>query len=183
MKRLPIIVLLALLAASGLLTQGCGESDCPLTTTSYARFDFMDATTHQPLQRTEALDVTGFVVTDVTIRETLADGTVKETVVKDSLIEETVYNQASSYMSLPLSYTTQTSFVLHYTERMRDTIVVTHRNIPYLENIECGTMMFYEVEDVKYTTYNLRSIEIVNPDINNEEKTNFYIYYDANTAQ
>lgn len=53
---------------------------------------------------------------------------------------------------------------------MRDTITLIHQNIPYLQNIECGTMMFYKVEDIKYTTYNLKSIEIVNSDINNEEK-------------
>ena len=34
-------------------------------------------------------------------------------------------------------------------------------------------MMFYKVEDIKYTTYNLKSIEIVNSDINNEEKKEF----------
>ena len=58
---------------------------------------------------------------------------------------------------------------------LRDTITLIHQNIPYLQNIECGTMMFYKVEDIKYTTYNLKSIEIVNSDINNEEKKNFNI--------
>ena len=65
----------------------------------------------------------------------------------------------------------------------RDTITLIHQNIPYLQNIECGTMMFYKVEDIKYTTYNLKSIEIVNSDINNEEKKNFNIYYVVNATE
>ena len=86
-------------------------------------------------------------------------------------------------MSLPLSYTSKTTYVFHYTEKLRDTIIVTHQNIPYLQNIEWGTMMFYKVDDIQYTTYNLKSIEIVNPDINNEEKKNFNIYYVVNATE
>ena len=182
MKKLPVIILLFLIATSALM-QGCGESDCPLTTTSFAHFDFLDENTHQSVKFNEPFTVTGFITTDVTVRDTLEDGTIKETIVKDSLINDTIFNKAESNMSLPLSYTSKTTYVLHYTEKMRDTIVVTHQNIPYLQNIECGTMMFYKVEDIKYTTYNLKSIEIVNPDINNEEKKNFNIYYVVNTAE
>ena len=129
MKKLPAIILLLLITVSTLM-QSCGESDCPLTTNSFAHFDFLDAETH-----------------------------------------------------LPLSYTSKTTYVLHYTEKMRDTITLIHQNIPYLQNIECGTMMFYKVEDIKYTTYNLKSIEIVNSDINNEEKKNFNIYYVVNATE
>ena len=44
-------------------------------------------------------------------------------------------------------------------------------------------MMFYKVEDIKYTTYNLKSIEIVNSDINKKEKKNFNIYYVVNATE
>lgn len=169
MKKLPAIILLLLITVSTLM-QSCGESDCPLTTNSFAHFDFLDAETHQAVKFSPAFDVTGFITTDVIVRDTLEDGTIKETVVKDSLMNDTIFNKAESSMSLPLSYTSKTTYVLHYTEKMRDTITLIHQNIPYLQNIECGTMMFYKVEDIKYTTYNLKSIEIVNSDINNEEK-------------
>ena len=175
MKKLPAIILLLLITVSTLM-QSCGESDCPLTTNSFAHFDFLDAETHQAVKFSPAFDVTGFITTDVIVRDTLEDGTIKETVVKDSLMNDTIFNKAESSMSLPLSYTSKTTYVLHYTEKMRDTITLIHQNIPYLQNIECGTMMFYKVEDIKYTTYNLKSIEIVNSDINNEEKKNFNIY-------
>lgn len=44
-------------------------------------------------------------------------------------------------------------------------------------------MMFYKVEDIKYIIYNLKFIEIVNLDINNEEKKNFNIYYVVNVIE
>lgn len=171
------------LVATSTVMQSCGESDCPLTTTSFARFDFLDEGTNQTHKFSPTFDVTGFITTDVTVRDTLEDGTIKETIVKDSLMNDTIFNKAESSMSLPLSYTSKTTYVLHYTEKMRDTIIITHQNIPYLQNIECGTMMFYKVEDIKYTLYHLKSIEIVNPDINNEEKKNFNIYYAANATE
>ena len=120
MKKLPAIILLLLITVSTLM-QSCGESDCPLTTNSFAHFDFLDAETHQAVKFSPAFDVTGFITTDVIVRDTLEDGTIKETVVKDSLMNDTIFNKAESSMSLPLSYTSKTTYVLHYTEKMRDT--------------------------------------------------------------
>ncbi|MBO5000829.1 MAG: hypothetical protein J6C58_08370, partial [Bacteroidaceae bacterium] len=76
-----------------------------------------------------------------------------------------------------LSYTDRTTYVMHYSETLRDTIQLTHKNIPFVSDIECGSMMFYKVEQVAYTTNVLDSVTLVNPDINNEEKKNFNIYY------
>lgn len=156
MTRHLTITLLALLTA---LLAGCGESDCPLTTQSVARFDFLDSKTHQAVKLTNGATVSGMVYVDSQLRT------------------DTVFNQAQSYMSLPLSYTSQTTFVMHYTENLRDTIELTHKNIPFVKDIECGPMMFHQVESMQYTTNVLDSVVLVNPNINNEEKTNFYIYY------
>lgn len=182
MKKLPVIILLFLIASSALM-QSCGETDCPLTTSSFAHFDFLDGATHSSVKFTEPVTVTGFIIADVIVRDTLEDGSIKETVVKDSLLNDTIYNKAESSMSLPLSYTAKTTYVMHYTEKMRDTIEITHQNIPYLSNIECGTMMFYKVESIRYTTNHLDSISTVNPDINNEEKKNFNIYYTVSATE
>ncbi len=149
--------------AVALLVSGCGETACPLTTQSFARFEFMDSETHRPVTLSPAFDVTGSITTD--------DGMSMDTL---------VYNAASTDMSLPLGFTRKTTYTLHYTETMTDVIEVTHKNIPYLENVECDTMMHYIVEDVKYTTNHLDSIVIVNPEITNEEKRNFIIYYRSN---
>lgn len=174
--------MLLLPVAAGALIQGCSESDCPITTSSYAHFDFLNSETHASYTMSPAFDVTGFIITDVTVHDTLADGTIQDRVVADSLLNDTIYNDAETSMSLPLGYTEITTFVLHYTDRMRDTIRIAHQNTPYLQNIECGTMMFYTVENITYTTNRLDSITITNPNIDNEEKRNFIIYYRDNTV-
>lgn len=158
MKRTSIFIsVLALL--SFLTFTGCGESDCSLTTVSLARFDFLDSQTHGGVGITSGATITGIVQ------------------LEDTILTDTIYNKAETSMTLPLSYTNRTTYVMHYTETIRDTIELTHKNIPYVSDIECGTMMFYKVESVKYTTYALDSVVIINPNINNEEKKNFYIYF------
>ena len=138
---------------------GCGESDCSLTTLSVARFDFLDSQTGKSVALTNGATVTGIAT------------------IADTLNVDTVFNQAKSYMTVPLSYTNKTTYVLHYTELMRDTIEVTHQNIPFVSNIECGTMMFYQIESLRYTTNALDSVVLINPRITNEETRNFNIYY------
>lgn len=155
---------ITLVAVLALLT-ACGESNCPLTTVSVARFDFVDSQTHKPVKLTQGVNVTGIAT------------------IADTLHVDTLFNQATSYMSLPLSYTDKTTFVMHYTERMRDTIWVTHRNIPFVSDIECGAVMHYHVESLRYTTNALDSVTIINPQITNEETNNFLIYYRAADAE
>ena len=123
------------------LMPSCGESDCSLSTTSYARFDFLDSKTHKTVSLVNGATITGIVT------------------IADTMLTDTLLNQA------------------HYSETLRDTIQLTHKNIPFVSDIECGSMMFYKVEQVAYTTNVLDSVTLVNPDINNEEKKNFNIYY------
>lgn len=141
------------------LMPSCGERDCSLSTTSYARFDFLDSKTHKTVSLVNGATITGIVT------------------IADTMLTDTLFNQAQSYMSVPLSYTDRTTYVMHYSETLRDTIQLTHKNIPFVSDIECGSMMFYKVEQVAYTTNVLDSVTLVNPDINNEEKKNFNIYY------
>ena len=148
-----------------LMIQGCGESECPLTTLSFARFDFLDSETHSAVGITSGATVTGSIVSG------------------DSILTDTLYNKAESNMVLPLSYTNKTTYVLHYTELMRDTIEVTHQNIPFVSNIECGAMMFYQIESLRYTTNALDSVVLINPRITNEETKNFNIYYRTSDAE
>ena len=162
-KRKHIFILLASLLA---FLPGCGgEPECPLNTLSVARFEFRDSKTHQSVQITNGAMVTGIAL------------------VNGELDVDTVFNQAQNYMSVPLSYTDKTTYVIHYTETMRDTIEVKHKNIPFVSDIECPAMMFYQVEDIRYTTNALDSVKLVNPEITNEERINFNIYYRAASAE
>ncbi|WP_455673585.1 DUF6452 family protein [Phocaeicola sp.] len=179
MKRIAPVIILLFLAVSGFLLHGCSDSNCPLNTVAYAHFDFLSSTNHVALKWDTTLTITGYTQADVIVKDTLEDGTIKETVVKDSILNDTLYNKERglSSLSLPLSYTAKTTYVIHYSKKLQDVIEVTHRNIPFISDIECGTMMFYQVESVKYTTNSLDSVVIVNPNIDNEEKKNFNIYY------
>ncbi|MBE6274219.1 MAG: hypothetical protein E7097_10155 [Bacteroides sp.] len=161
-KREYLFIILSSLLA---LLPGCGgEAECPLNSVALARFEFRDSKTHVPVQITSGATVTGIAT------------------INGVLDIDTVFNQAQNYMSVPLSYTDKTTYVIHYTEIMRDTIEVKHKNIPFVSDIECPAMMFYEVEDIRYTTYALDSIKLVNPQITNEERINFNIYYRAASA-
>ena len=148
-----------------LLTGCSSEADCPLNSISLARFNFLDSQTHAGVKLTNGATVTGI---------TVSDGKAEV---------DTVFNKAESYMTVPLSYTDQTTYVIHYTETMRDTIELKHKNRPFVSDIECPAMMFFKVEDIRYTTNALDSVKLVNPEITNEEKVNFHIYYRAASAE
>lgn len=154
-----LVLLIVLLPSCG------GEPECPLNSTSLARFEFLDSKTHASVKLTNGATVTGIAT---------VDGVAEA---------DTVFNQAESYMSVPLSYTDQTAYVIHYTETMRDTIVLKHKNIPFVSDIECPALMFYEVEGMTYTTHALDSVKLVNARITYEEAINFHIYYRATSAE
>ena len=164
MGKLNYYMTMVLLA--GLSFQACeGEPECPLTTTSVARFNFLDSKLHKPVSFKNAVTVTGIAIENGTMEI------------------DTVFNMAQDYMSVPLSYTDKTTYVIHYTETMRDTIELKHKNIPFVSDIACGAMMFYNVESMRYTTNALDSVIIVNPRITNEETTNFNIFYRSSDAE
>lgn len=163
MKKAPVFI--AILMSISILLTGCGDTNCPLITVALARFEFIDSRTHAPVSLTNGATVTGLAMAN------------------DTLIVDTVFNHAQNYMAVPLSYTNRTTYVIHYTELMRDTIEVTHKDIPFVSDIECSPMMFYQIENIRYTTNALDSVTLTNPEITNEEKTNFYIYYNASDTE
>ena len=165
MKNINTTLSILAIALISLLTACGGEPECPLNSVSMARFDFRDSKTHAAVSLTNGPIVTGIAYVDG-----IAD-------------IDTVFNKAESYMSVPLSYTEKTTYVIHYTETMRDTIEVKHKNIPFVSDIECPALMYYEVENFRYTTNALDSIKLVNPKITNEETINFNIYYRASSAE
>ena len=126
---------LLLIALFAFLT-GCEEDPCSLTTLSQARFDFRDSQTNKAVSLTQGVTVTGIAT------------------IADTLNVDTLFNQAKDHITVPLSYTNKTTYVMHY-----------------------------EVENLRYTTNALDSVTIVNSQIDNEEKTNFNIYYRVADAE
>lgn len=163
MKKASFLILTLITICLG--GQSCGESDCSLTTISYAHFDFLDSKTHASVQITNGATITGIIESG------------------DSILTDTLFNLAQTSMSLPLSYTNQTTYVMHYSETLRDTIEVKHKTIPFVSDIECGTMVHYYVEGLRYTTNALDSVVLINPEITNEERKNFNIYYRTSDSE
>lgn len=156
-----VIAILSLLFA-GFMVESCSDVNCPLSTTSLAYFDL----------RTE--NNMGVKLDTVTISATA--------IINGQAHQDTIINLKSglSSLQLPLSYNEKTEYTIHYTQKLKDRITIEYTSKPYLSNIECGTVMFYHVDHIEYSTNVLDSVVIVNPDITNEEKINFTIYYTVN---
>lgn len=182
MRKLPVILGLALLLGI-LLFPACEVENCPPNTISYAHFTLVDQMGKQ-FNSSDTITVIGETVADVTVYDTLPDGSLKPRVVYDSLISEILINKeaGASSFKVPLSYNDQTRFIFSYRSLKRkfagtDTVTVHHRNTPYFTNLDCGSMMFYEITEVKATHHRMDSLLITNPSIDNYEKENFKIYF------
>ena len=158
MKKLPIVlgILLVAVVSFSQLVKWKLSAQC----TGVCQFAFVDQY-GRSVQYTDTLTVIGQLET--------ADTTIYDTLINKST--------NTSTLSLPLSYGEQTRFILQYANRQRDVLTITHRNIPYFINLDCGTMMFYEVTGAETTTRMLDSLVITNPNIDNYEKENFKIYF------
>lgn len=181
MKKLPIILSLLFLAC--LYFSGCEVENCPPNTMSYAYFALVDQ--HgRSFNTSDTITIVGQTHVDIVVYDTLSDGTLQARTVQDSLVSDTLINKeaGASSFELPFSYNTHTRFVFIYHSLERrfsgtDTINIEHRNIPYFINLECSSMMFYEVTKVENTRHRLDSLTITNPNIDNNEKENFKIYF------
>lgn len=158
MKKLSVILCVMILSA--LFFPACEVENCPPNALAFAHFSFVDQY-GRSVSYTDTLTVIGQIDSG------------------DSIINDTLINRETevSELSVPLSYGTQTRFILSYNRRSRDVITINHRNIPYFMNLDCGTMMFYEVTSAESTSRMLDSLVITNPNIDNNEKENFKIYF------
>lgn len=186
MRKLPVILILLL--AMCCFFPACEVENCPPNAMSYAHFELADQN-GQSFNTSDTITVIGQTHADVTVYDTLEDGSLKPRVVHDSLVSDTFINKeaGASNFKLPLSYNTHTQFVFVYRSLERryagtDTIKLEHRNIPYFTNMDCGTMMFYEITKVENTHHRLDSLTITNPNIDNYEKENIKIYFTVTAA-
>ena len=149
-----------LLAAVVLLSgiAACSDTDCTTSNTAYVNYNIYDANGN-------SVSLTG----PVTVT---AAGT-------DSVLINQESNLQS--MQLPLRYTsTEDTFVVHLSEFLFDTIFVTHQNIPHFISMECGTGMYYHIDNARCTRRIFDSISVVNPDINFDANEHIQMYMPAN---
>ena len=81
-------------------------------------------------------------------------------------------------MLLPLRYTQDyTIFVLHYSAKLRDTIIVEHSNTPKFISMDCGYQMQQSITKVSYSKHKLDSIYISNEEANTSKTENLKLFY------
>ena len=149
------LLFIGLLVCS-LLAGSCSGSDCSLGGEPMLRFTFINSRTHAPVKLFDSLSVTALDTDTILIN-------------RDKHID---------HISLPLSYTApQTTFVLHYSRLLQDTIRLTHENSPHFISTDCGIAMFHKLTNITYTQILIDSIRLVNSDVNDYEKENYRIYY------
>lgn len=147
---------LIILAIGCILMEACAENNCSPGGQSVVRMTFINSLTKEPVTLFDSLTVTALGTDSILIN-------------RDSHID---------HLSLPLSYTdNETHFVLHYNRILRDTINLTHENIPHFISTDCGVGMFHKLTNLSYTQILIDSIRLVNSDVNDYEKENYRIYY------
>ena len=179
MKKLSAIFLA--IGTFSLLISSCEEENCPPNALAYAVFALSDQYGN-PIQFSNPISIIGQIETDVVVNDTLEDGSIHEITKPDSIINDTIINQesAAEHFKLPLSYDSQTRFIIAYNETTFDTITVTHQNIPHFISMECGTGMYHHIDAVRCAHRIFDSITIVNPDVTYDTNEHIKVYLPNN---
>ena len=132
--------------------------DCTLNNTSYNNIGFYSADTKERYPYPDALDISLMV-----------NG-------KDSIMIYHIIDAES--ISLPMSYTHDTdTVVFHYESGHSDSLYIEHNNEPYYQSMECGTLMFHKIEEVRHTDVWIDSVAIKHKNVNFKGNENIKIYF------
>ena len=81
-------------------------------------------------------------------------------------------------LSLPLRYAKDsTILVFHYSETLRDTLIICQTNTPYFLSMDCGYQMKQTIRSVSYSRHKLDSIHISNKDASIYGTENLKLFY------
>lgn len=81
-------------------------------------------------------------------------------------------------VSLPISYTQDCDTVIfHYADEFSDSLYISHTNSLYYQSMECGTLMFHQISDLKHTNTWIENAVIANKDVNFNGNENIKIYF------
>lgn len=158
MKRNKIIYFAALLLA--LLFAGCENGyDCHLENVAYNRIGFY---------KSDSTDVK-YQLPEVLTVSLMVNG-------RDSIVVNHI--EDTDALMLPMSYTNECDTVIFgYGESIADTLYVAHQNILYYQSMECGTIMYHKLEEVKYTKRLIDSVAIVHNFVKFDANENVRIYF------
>ena len=146
------------LPVAGFIISSCAEeSDCSLTSRATLRGTFytLDDNNIRTAAEVETLTITALGTDSVILN--------KDTKVK--------------MIFLPLQYTVDTTaLVLHFSDELKDTIVIKHTNTPYFVSMECGYEMNQAITSCYYTRHKLDSIDIKNNNANKDGTENLQLF-------
>lgn len=153
-----LLYTIAVLAA--VFATGCDNGyDCFLENTAYDRIGFY---------RSDSSDVKYEFPEALTV-SLMVNG-------KDSIVVNHIVN--ADNLMLPMSYTSECDTVLFsYQNSMTDTLYVFHKNIPYYQSMECGTIMYHKLEGIEHTGVLIDSVAIVQEYVKFDANENVKIFF------
>lgn len=148
-----------LFLAVSLLVVACATIDCPMNNTVYSHYVLKG-------------DVD-------TLKDTLSIITLRPD--SNDAVQLNRSVRTTSF-SLPLSYCHESDELLFlYTDTLNqqllDTVVVYKSNQPHFESVDCSPSFFHTIQGVSYTRHRIDSIVVNNPNVDYDQKDNFYIYF------
>lgn len=169
MKRLPYILLLMLLAA-------CSSIDCPVNSIVETIYKVYDSDGNE-LVLSDTLTVTTVTKDGQII--TVLNGS--DATVLNKLTEKSTFN-------LPISYShPEDVFVFHFDNNAKDSLHVTDtvwmkkEDYPHFESVDCNSIFFHTITDIRYTKNYIDSIVIKNPSVTYDYETvHLYLYPKSN---
>ena len=95
-----------------------------------------------------------------------------------AMVEATNSLQSVSLILNPDTSFTKMEFVFTLDlDTVIDTLSFYYRNEAYFISIDCGCSVHNYIDSVLHTNHLIQQVEIINPEITNEKKTNIAIHY------
>ena len=158
MKGKGLIYIVAL-AFAALLSSCENGYDCYLENIAYNRIGFY---------KSDSTDVK-YQLPEVLTVSLMING-------KDSIVVNHI--EYADALQLPMSYTNECDTVIFgYGNDIADTLFVAHENILYYQSMECGTIMYHKLEDIKHTGILIDSVAIVRDYVKFDANENVRIYF------
>lgn len=158
MKGKGIIYIVAL-AFAALLSSCENGYDCYLENIAYNRIGFY---------KSDSTDVK-YQLPEVLTVSLMING-------KDSIVVNHI--EYADALQLPMSYTNECDTVIFgYGNDIADTLLVAHENILYYQSMECGTIMYHKLKDIKHTGILIDSVAIVRDYVKFDANENVRIYF------
>ena len=95
---------------------------------------------------------------------------------KDSIVVNHITD--TDNIKLPMSYTNACdTIIFHYERNYTDTLYVGHENIPFYISMECGTVMYHKINEIRCTNSFIDSAVVANKNVKFDYNENIKIYF------